>query len=70
MLTSTYLGMCRCEISSLTVPLSCTNHRHGNILVTNFMDLPDKRENPDYYEKISKPIDITTVMVRSETIRG
>ena len=38
--------------------------RHGNILITNFMELPSKQEAPEYYEKIARPLDIQTIMVR------
>jgi hypothetical protein len=37
--------------------------RHGNILITNFMELPSKQEAPDFYEKFVKPMDIQTIMV-------
>lgn len=34
---------------------------NGQLLCTPFITLPSKRKLPDYYEKISDPIDLTTI---------
>lgn len=40
--------------------------RTGRVLSEPFMKLPSKRELPDYYEVIKKPLDIKKIMNRIE----
>merc|ERR1712000_780093 len=56
-----YKAMC----SIMKEMLNYADH-HGNILITNFMELPSKQEAPEYYEKIARPLDIQTIMTRLE----
>ena len=35
--------------------------RQGRIVSDRFLDLPDKSESPDYYERVKQPIDFNTI---------
>ncbi|XP_069365997.1 ATP-dependent helicase brm isoform X2 [Maniola hyperantus] len=41
-------------------------HRNGRVLSEPFMKLPSRRELPDYYDVIKKPLDIKKIMNRIE----
>nr|XP_034180830.1 histone-lysine N-methyltransferase ash1 isoform X2 [Osmia lignaria] len=41
--------------------VATANDENGQLLCTPFMTLPSKRKLPDYYEKISDPIDLTMI---------
>ncbi len=54
------MGFCWLSlIWTFVLPLSS----HGNMMVANFMELPEKRDQPDYYVKVAKPLDMSTVQV-------
>ncbi|XP_076292671.1 histone-lysine N-methyltransferase ash1 [Lasioglossum baleicum] len=41
--------------------VATANDENGQLLCSPFITLPSKRKLPDYYEKISDPIDLTTI---------
>ncbi len=41
-----------------------TTFRDGRVLSDPFMKLPSRREYPDYYEIIKKPIDIKKILTK------
>lgn len=41
-------------------------NRNGRVLSEPFMKLPSRRELPDYYDVIKKPLDIKKIMNRIE----
>eukprot|EP00045_Choanoeca_perplexa_P018934 m.293609 g.293609 ORF g.293609 m.293609 type:complete len:1204 (+) comp26561_c0_seq1:142-3753(+) len=43
--------------------MEATN-RHGHVLSTNFMDLPDASEEPLYYTVVDNPLDLNTISGR------
>lgn len=43
-----------------------TFYRNGRVLSEPFMKLPSRRELPDYYDVIKKPLDIKKIMNRIE----
>ena len=40
------------------------NFQDGRILSDPFMKLPSRKELPDYYEVIRKPVDITKILTK------
>ena len=55
------------KIHHLIQSIKNFTNRDGRILSTPFLTLPSKTDYPDYYEIISRPIDLKRIEMRSYT---